>query len=69
MQIQQRLDDWCAAMGYKDGGVNLLSLSHSIHISKDDLTLFFRSVFEHYVPNMAERHPLCGSQEDDDRKP
>lgn len=40
-QIQQRLDDWCAAMGYKDGGVNLLSLSHSIHISKDDLTLFF----------------------------
>lgn len=41
MQIQQRLDDWCAAMGYKDGVVNLLSLSHSIHISKDDLTLFF----------------------------
>lgn len=41
MQIQQRLDAWCAAMGYKDGGVNLLSLSHSIHISKDDLTLFF----------------------------
>lgn len=39
MQIQQRLDAWCAAMGYKDGGVNLLS--HSIHISKDDLTLFF----------------------------
>lgn len=37
MQIQQRLDDWC----YKDGGVNLLSLSHTIHISKDDLTLFF----------------------------
>lgn len=41
IQIQQRLDDWCAAMGYKDGGVNLLSLSHSIHISKDDLTFFF----------------------------
>lgn len=41
MQIQQRLDDWCAAMGYKDGGVNLLSFSHTIHISKDDLTLFF----------------------------
>lgn len=41
MQIQQRLDEWCAAMGYKDGGVNLLSLSHSIHISKDDPTLFF----------------------------
>lgn len=40
-QIQQRLDEWCAAMGYKDGGVNLLSLSHAIHISKDELTLFF----------------------------
>lgn len=40
-QIQQRLDEWCAAMGYKDGGVNLLSLSHTIRISKDELTLFF----------------------------
>lgn len=40
-QIQQRLDEWCAAMGYKDGGVNLLSLSYTIHISKDELTLFF----------------------------
>lgn len=40
-QIQQRLDEWCAAMGYKDGGVNLLSLSHSIHISKDELTIYF----------------------------
>ena len=40
-QIQQRLNEWCAAMGYKDGGVNLLSLSHAIHISKDELTLFF----------------------------
>lgn len=40
-QIQQRLDEWCAAMGYKDGGVNLLSLSHAIQISKDELTLFF----------------------------
>lgn len=40
-QIQQRLDEWCAAMGYKDGGVNLLSLSHTILISKDELTLFF----------------------------
>lgn len=40
-QIQQRLDEWCAAMGYKDGGVNLLSLSHAIHISKDELTIYF----------------------------
>lgn len=40
-QIQQRLDEWCAALGYRDGAVNLLLLSHTIHISKDDLTLFF----------------------------
>lgn len=40
-QIQQRLDEWCAAMGYKDGGMNLLSLSHAIHISKDELTIYF----------------------------
>ena len=40
-QSQQRLDEWCAALGYRDGAVNLLLLSHTIHISKDDLTLFF----------------------------
>lgn len=40
-QIQQRLNEWCAAMGYKDGGVNLLSLSHAIHVSKDELTIYF----------------------------
>lgn len=40
-QIQQRLDEWCAALGYRDGAVNLILLSHTIHISKDDLTLFF----------------------------
>lgn len=40
-QIQQRLDEWCAAMGDKDGGVNLLSLSHAIHVSKDELTIYF----------------------------
>lgn len=40
-QIQQRLDEWCAALGYRDGAVILLLLSHTIHISKDDLTLFF----------------------------
>lgn len=40
-QIQQRLDEWCAAMGYKDGGMNLLSLSHAIHVSKDELTIYF----------------------------
>ena len=69
MQIQQRLDDWCAAMGYKDGGGEpALPLPYHPYLEGRSHALF-RSVFEHYVPNMAERHPLCGSQEDDDRKP
>lgn len=69
MQIQQRLDDWCAAMGYKDGGGEpALPLPFHPYLEGRSHALF-RSVFEHYVPNMAERHPLCGSQEDDDRKP
>lgn len=69
MQIQQRLDAWCAAMGYKDGGGEpALPLPFHPYLEGRSHALF-RSVFEHYVPNMAERHPLCGSQEDDDRKP
>lgn len=69
IQIQQRLDDWCAAMGYKDGGGEpALPLPFHPYLEGRSHALF-RSVFEHYVPNMAERHPLCGSQEDDDRKP
>lgn len=68
-QIQQRLDEWCAAMGYKDGGGEpALPLPYHPYLEGRSHALF-RSVFEHYVPNMAERHPLCGSQEDDDRKP
>lgn len=68
-QIQQRLDEWCAAMGYKDGGGEPpLPLPYHPYLEGRPHALF-RSVFEHYVPNMAERHPLCGSQEDDDRKP
>lgn len=39
--IQQRLDDWCANMGYKDSAANLLTLSRSVGISKRDLTQFF----------------------------
>lgn len=69
MQIQQRLDDWCAAMGYKDGGGEPALLLPYYPYLKGRSHALFRSVFEHYVPNMAERHPLCGSQEDDDRKP
>lgn len=39
--IQQRLDDWCANMGYKDSAANLLTLSRSVGISKRDLTQYF----------------------------
>ena len=39
--IKERLDGWCAGLGYKDGTVNLLSLSHALHISRDELSRFF----------------------------
>ena len=39
--IQNRLDDWCAHLGYKDRNVNMLSLSYTLGISKDDLSFYF----------------------------
>ena len=39
--IQAALDKWCADMGYKDSSVNMLTLSHSLNISKNELTQFF----------------------------
>lgn len=39
--IQNRLDDWCAHLGYKDRNVNMLSLSYMLGISKDDLSFYF----------------------------
>lgn len=68
-QIQQRLDEWCAAMGYKDGGGEpALPLPFHPHLEGRSHALF-RSVFEHYVPNMAERYPLRCGQENDDCQP
>lgn len=40
-EIQKKLDEWCAGLGYKDGTVNLLSLSHAINVSKEELSLYF----------------------------
>lgn len=40
-EIQKKLDEWCSSLGYKDGTVNLLSLSHSINVSKEELSLYF----------------------------
>lgn len=68
-QIQQRLDEWCAAMGYKDGGGEPplpLPCDPCLERRTHDI---LRPVSEDYVPDMAERHPLCGSQEDDDCQP
>lgn len=40
-EIQKKLDEWCAVLGYKDGNANLLSLSHAINVSKEELSLYF----------------------------
>ena len=39
--IQAALDKSCADMGYKDSSVNMLTLSHSLDINKNELTQFF----------------------------
>ena len=39
--IQAALDKWCADMGYKDSSVNMLTLSHSLDINKNELSQFF----------------------------
>ena len=39
--IQNILDKWCADLGYKDNTVNMLTLSRTLRISKDELSLFF----------------------------
>ena len=39
--IQKSLDDWCANMGYKDSNVNMLMLSRSLCISKNEMSQFF----------------------------
>ena len=39
--IQQSLDAWCENQGYKDCNVNMLTLSHTLCISKNELSLFF----------------------------
>lgn len=68
-QIQQRLDEWCAAMGYKDGGGEPpLPLPCDPCLERRTHALL-RPVSEDYVPDMAERHPLRCGQENDDCQP
>ncbi len=68
-QIQQRLDEWCAAMGYKDGGGEpALPLPYDPYLEGRTHALL-RPVSEDYVPDMAERYPLRCGQKNDDRQP
>lgn len=68
-QIQQRLDEWCAAMGYKDGGGEPpLSLPCDPYLERRTHDIL-RPVSEDYVPDMAERHSLHCGQENDDCQP
>mgnify|MGYP002671859212 CR=1 FL=1 len=39
--IQKSLDEWCANLGYKDCNVNMLTLSRTLCISKNELSQFF----------------------------
>ena len=39
--IQNSLDQWCRDLGYKDCNVNMLTLSYTLCISKNELSLFF----------------------------
>ena len=39
--IQSSLDQWCMDLGYKDSNVNMLTLSRTLCISKNELSLFF----------------------------
>lgn len=68
-QIQQRLDEWCAAMGYKDGGGEpALPLPYDPYL-KGRTHALLRPVSEDYVPDLAERYPLRCGQENDDCQP
>ena len=39
--IQNSLDQWCMDLGYKDCNVNMLTLSRTLCISKNELSQFF----------------------------
>ena len=43
--IQSSLDQWCMDLGYKDSNVNMLTLSRTLCISKNELSLFFDKSF------------------------
>lgn len=46
--IQNSLDQWCMDLGYKDCNVNMLTLSRTLCISKNELSLFFDQCLHSY---------------------
>lgn len=40
-EIRTKLNEWCEKRGFKDCSVNMLTLSRSLEISKDELTQYF----------------------------
>ena len=40
-QIASLLDEWCHNQGYKDSAVNMIMLSYTLHVSKNELTRYF----------------------------
>ena len=40
-EIGKLLDKWCSEQGYKDSAANMLSLSYTLHVSKNELTRYF----------------------------
>lgn len=40
-EIGRLLDKWCSEQGYKDSAANMLSLSYTLHVSKNELTRYF----------------------------
>ena len=43
MFIKEKLDKWCADLGYKDTSVNMFTLSRSLNISKNELSRYLSS--------------------------
>ena len=41
MFIKEKLDKWCADLGYKDTTVNMFTLSHSLDIPKAERSRYF----------------------------
>ena len=41
--IRERLDEWCAAKGYRDTSLNMITLSRSLNISRYELSRYLSS--------------------------